>query len=163
MVIRGALGEMLTALVIAAVLAVLIRVFVFSSLGVTLVAVEGHSMEPLFQSGDLVLVEHVDPKDVHVGDIIVYKGCNGRLIIHRVAFICQGDSVIGANQACFVTWGDNNPYPDSLQMTCSPTYCRIGSFLQPCVPYSRVLGKVVVFNGVIYKIPFIGGLASIHR
>ena len=143
--------DLIVAVILAAIIAAVLELVVFRSAGFLLVTVEGVSMHPLFESGDIVLVEKVKPQDIHVGDIIVYKGCNGRLIIHRVYEVC----IVGGVY-CYVTWGDNNPFPDTPLISCSFTRC--GPYT--CIPYNRVLGKVTGFDNVIYKIPFIGGLAA---
>ncbi len=108
---------------------------------VTLAVVEGRSMEPTLQTGDLVMVIKVSPEDIHVGDIIVYKKPNGTFIIHRVIKIKQIN-----NQLYYVTQGDNNPIPDG-----------------PGVPYKDVIGKVVSVNDAPIKIPVIGYLSLMFR
>ncbi|AEM39798.1 peptidase S26B, signal peptidase [Pyrolobus fumarii 1A] len=144
-------------ILIAAVAALIIKT-AWSSMGLTLVVVEGASMEPLFHSGDLVLVQHVPPQDIHVGDIIVYQGCGGKLIIHRVYLICNNGGTY-----CYVTWGDNNPAPDTPNMICSTCLCTLDGIYQAAVPYEKVVGKVVEAGGFIYKVPYIGALASLLR
>ena len=145
--------DFLAAALLAAILAALLELLVFREAGIFLVTVEGRSMHPLFESGDIVLVEKVKPSDIHVGDIIVYRGCGGHLIIHRVFKVCVVDG-----SYCYVTWGDNNPVPDLPLISCT-TY-RCGNFF--CIPYSRVLGKVIGPDDMIYKVPFIGGLAALR-
>jgi signal peptidase len=85
-----------------------------SSLGgsTRLVVVEGHSMEPTYHFGDLVVARaNPHPK---VGDIIVYripKGdpAAGMLIIHRVRTIRPDGT--------FETQGDNRTTPDPFLIT----------------------------------------------
>jgi len=129
--------------VIDAVIFILVISFlVLNLLGiVTLAVVEGKSMEPTLQTGDLVLVIRVSPKDIHVGDIIVYKKLGGTFIIHRVIKIKHVD-----DQFYYVTQGDNNPIPDG-----------------PGVPYRDVIGKVVSINDAPIKIPVIGYLSLMFR
>ena len=43
----------------------------------------GHSMYPTIMANESVLVEPVDPVEIHKGDIILYRS-NGSLIAHRV-------------------------------------------------------------------------------
>ena len=68
--------------------------------------VDGTSMLPTLEGGDLVVIQGVPVSDVHVGDIIVYgPPCSlvGSSVIHRVVNITsQG----------LVTKGDNNPGTD---------------------------------------------------
>ncbi len=108
---------------------------------VTLAVVEGRSMEPTLQTGDLVLVVKVSPEDIHVGDIIVYKKPSGTFIIHRVIKIKRVD-----DQFYYITQGDNNPIPDG-----------------PGIPYKDVIGKVVSVNDAPIKIPVIGYLSLMFR
>ncbi len=104
--------------------------------------VEGKSMEPLLQTGDLVLVVKVSPSDIHVGDVVVYKRPGGELVIHRVLKI---DKV--GNEYMYFIKGDNNPLPDGD------------------IPYSWILGKVAGIGGDVFKVPVLGyltlGLKSI--
>ncbi|RMI06875.1 S24/S26 family peptidase, partial [Cellulomonas triticagri] len=69
----------------------------------TLTIVSGHSMEPTYRTGDLVVSRCGVPE---VGDVVVYSppdSTNGR-IIHRVA---GGDAVDG-----WIIQGDNNDFLD---------------------------------------------------
>ena len=71
------------------------------------VLVSGHSMNPLYHTGDMILVER--RSHYHVGDIIAYhvpKGdpMAGAQVIHR---IIGGDATHG-----FVVKGDNRTAPD---------------------------------------------------
>ena len=68
--------------------------------------VDGTSMLPTLEGGDLVVIQGVSPGDVHIGDIIVYgPPCSntGSSVIHRVVEI---------NSQGLVTKGDNNPFND---------------------------------------------------
>ena len=72
-----------------------------------LVIVSGHSMDPTFHTGDLVLAW--PGADYEVGDIAPYRVPEGEpgaggLVIHRVV---GGDGTSG-----YVMQGDNNPTPD---------------------------------------------------
>jgi signal peptidase len=72
-----------------------------------LVIVSGHSMDPTFHTGDLVLAWPAD--EYHVGDVAPYRvpagePGEGGLVIHRIV---GGDARSG-----FVMQGDNNPAPD---------------------------------------------------
>ncbi len=64
--------------------------------------VDGTSMLPTLEGGDLVVIQNVPIGDVHVGDIIVYNGLcstSGLSVVHRVV------EVRGAG---LITRGDNN-------------------------------------------------------
>jgi len=128
--------------------------------------VSGVSMEPILHSGDVVFIEKVNPSQVHVGDVIVYKWIGKKYVIHRVAKIYKFD-----NRLCFVTWGDDrktNPFPDPGY----PSECGYVKVKDPItkryviasgVPSYEILGKVVSFKGYIIKIPYIGSLAIVLR
>ncbi len=100
--------------------------------------VDGTSMLPTLEGGDLVVIQSVSISDVHVGDIIVYgPPCSntGASVIHRVITIQNGYPI---------TKGDNNPDTDIRELIASsPIY-------QSCL-----VGKVV------FVVPYIERLASL--
>jgi len=118
---------------------------------VPLAAVASGSMLPTLERGDLVVVRGASANDIHVGDIIVYKSCQGPLIIHRVIAVVKE----GRNYY-YVTKGDNNP--DSDFFLGQFVDCKTGTPL-PGVPYSRVEGKVVTVGGYVLKVPYLGYVA----
>lgn len=69
----------------------------------TFAVVDGMSMEPTLQGGDLV-VARVQPS-YGLGDLIVFPVADGRVVIHRI--------VAGSTDAGWTTQGDNNELPDS--------------------------------------------------
>jgi signal peptidase I len=98
--------------------------------------VDGHSMLPTLEGGDLVVIQSVPLGDVHVGNIIVYGApcsANGESVVHRVVNITAEG---------LITKGDNNQYTDQ--------YYRIAvsPITQQCLE-----GKVV------YVIPYVELLA----
>ncbi len=101
--------------------------------------VDGYSMFPVLRMGDIVFSYKCSPQDIHVGDIIIYRGIDGKLIIHRVIKVIVRDG-----KYYYVTKGDNNPIEDYFEFT------------GPGVPYSRVVGKVFDINGAVFKIPYLG-------
>jgi signal peptidase len=68
--------------------------------------VNGHSMEPTYFTGDLVLVRKAT--NYHAGDIVAFHAQNG-IVIHRVK---AGDGVAG-----YETQGDNNSWVDPWRPT----------------------------------------------
>ncbi len=75
-----------------------------------LVVVEGISMEPTLQGGDLLLVKGIQNKSaIQVRDIIIFYEPydKSNLVVHRVISITR---LYG--QEAFRTMGDNNPIPD---------------------------------------------------
>ncbi|QQG48941.1 MAG: signal peptidase I [archaeon] len=102
--------------------------------------VDGTSMLPTLEEGDLVVLEHASFSDVHVGDIIVYDppcSATGSSVIHRV---------VASSPDGFTTRGDNNPLPDQDPSARIAT----GPITQDCI-----VGKVV------FVVPYVERLASL--
>ncbi len=114
--------------------------------------VEGRSMEPLFHTGDAVLLRSVAPEEIRPGDILVYETPDGRYIIHRVIKVYESRGTY-----CFIVKGDNNLVPDMGFPPCPPYGGTRG------VPYSSVKGVVAEVLGVPVKIPYIGGFTLLIR
>ncbi len=73
---------------------------------VTYILVSGHSMEPTFYTGDLVLLRRAP--DYTIGDVVAYRVKGGN-VIHRI--------VGGTSADGFIMLGDNNKGPDPWQPT----------------------------------------------
>jgi len=83
------------------------------------VVVEGVSMEPTLHEGDILIVKGVHPKDIEIGDIIVFESSEStphilpnKTVVHRVIDIKYDEE---RNQYLYLTKGDNNktnPIPD---------------------------------------------------
>lgn len=100
--------------------------------------VEGVSMLPTLEDGDLVVIAQTPVSDIHVGDIIVYGSpcsSSGLSVIHRV---------VGSLGGGFITKGDNNLANDQVE--------RIA--VSPITP-NCIEGKVV------FVIPYVERLASL--
>ncbi len=70
--------------------------------------VYGSGMGAALDSGDLVIVTDVDPKDIAVDDTIIYHSpLNGTITAHRVIRVHMLD-----DQPVFRTQGDGNEQPD---------------------------------------------------
>lgn len=98
--------------------------------------VDGHSMLPTLEGGDLVVIQNVPISDIQVGNIIVYNGlCStgGESVVHRV---------VNITKAGLITKGDNNPGTDQALNIAS------GPITQQCLE-----GKVV------FIIPYVELLA----
>lgn len=118
--------------------------------------VNGRSMEPLLHTGDLVFMSKRG--SIEVGDIIVYQDRTGKYIIHRVVAVYTYKGV-----KCYVTKGDNNPYPD----TGYPGICRkpvnVGGGIGYGIPEDKVVGVVLGVKGNPIKIPYLGALTLIYK
>jgi signal peptidase I len=107
--------------------------------------VDGVSMWPTLESGDLVVIQPVSMNEVHIGDIVVYGppcSVGGTSVIHRVV-----GEVNDTEGGGFSTQGDDrrtNPDTDQvLGIASSP-------ITQDCL-----IGKVV------FTVPYIERLASL--
>ncbi len=58
--------------------------------------VNGTSMQPLLHTGDIVTIEKC--KDIHRGDIILYRRENGHFVLHRVYRIKESIWFVGDHQ-----------------------------------------------------------------
>jgi signal peptidase I len=96
--------------VLTAVVGLTIFWFSFGFFGFRPAFVPSHSMEPLINQGDLVLVGPTDADTVKVGDIVLYELPNRQRVLHRVADIRTGES--GGREYIFK--GDNNNTEDLM-------------------------------------------------
>lgn len=99
-------------------------------------AITSGSMWPALDIGDLVLIEGVgSPKDLKVGDIVVYRSSGG-FTIHRIVSI-RGNSIC--------VKGDANMTADAPVM------------------YDEVVGRAVTCNGQPVKIPYLGEITILFN
>lgn len=121
---------------------VLLLVFAYLLLNYTR-RVDGISMLPTLESGDLVVIQPVSMNDVHIGNIIVYGppcSVGGNSVIHRVV---GGNATSG-----FITQGDDrktNPNTDQ-------TYNDIAN---------RPITQACLVGKVVFIVPYIERLASL--
>jgi len=116
----------------------------------TWVIVNGNSMEPLFYSGDLVIVRGAE--FYQVGDVVAYKNMQlGKFVIHRI---------IREESGRFVLQGDNNSWTDGYE----PASNEIIGKQWIHIPF---IGKVMNwFRKPIYlslSVCLMGGLLMISR
>ena len=129
------------ATVYVVVFVVLLLVFAYFLLNYTR-RVDGVSMLPTLEEGDLVVIQPATMGDIHVGDIIVYGppcSTNGESVIHRVV----GTAPSGG----FYTQGDDRK---TNQNTDQALDIARGPITQSCL-----IGKVV------FIVPYIERLASL--
>ncbi len=107
--------------------------------------VDGFSMLPTLEGGDLVVIQNVPIDQIHVGDIIVYSGlCStmGESVVHRV---------IETTGTGLITKGDNNPQPDQYlhQIATGPItqQCLEGKVVY-VIPYVELLAYEIDANGL---------------
>ena len=106
--------------------------------------VDGTSMLPTLEGGDLVVIQNVPISQIHVGDIIVYNGlcsAGGESVVHRVVNItAQG----------LITKGDNNARTDQYYgIAISPitSQCLEGKAVF-VIPYVELLAYYIDQNGL---------------
>jgi signal peptidase len=95
-----------TTWVLVAVVAVSLLWFNTGLLGARPTLVAGVSMEPTFETGDVVITRKVSAEDIQVGDVIHYRSEKG-FVLHRVVDI-QTDK----GEPVFITRGDNSGVND---------------------------------------------------
>ena len=108
--------------------------------------VDGHSMLPTLEGGDLVVLQSVPIGDIHVGDIIVYGApcsAGGESVVHRV---------INITSTGLITKGDNNQHPDQYlqaEIAVSPItqQCLEGKVVF-VIPYVELLAYYVDANSL---------------
>lgn len=65
-----------------------------------------------FEQGDIMILKGVEPKDIKIGDVLVYETSrHSNPIIHRVVAVEHDDDL------SFTTKGDHNPVPDNDKVT----------------------------------------------
>ncbi len=113
-------------------------VILTSSRVIMFAVVEGKSMEPLLQTGDVVIVINAGISKPNVGDVVVYRKADGTYVIHRVIAIDYANS-------CLIIKGDNNLMPDG------------------CIASSRVVGKVLSVGTSVIKVPGLGYITLLFK
>ncbi|NKY39505.1 signal peptidase I [Cellulomonas septica] len=110
----------------------------------TLTIVSGHSMEPTYETGDLVVSRCGEPQ---VGDVVVYRPdeLDGGRIIHR---LIGGDGTNG-----WVVQGDNNDWTDPF----APTNDQILGVAQLHVAKVGLVGRLVASPWVFGSCLLIAG------
>ncbi|QHT58060.1 signal peptidase I [Cellulomonas sp. H30R-01] len=110
----------------------------------TLTIVSGHSMEPTYETGDLVVSRCGEPQ---VGDVVVYRPeqLDGGRIIHRLV---GGDGTNG-----WVVQGDNNDWTDPF----APTNDQILGVAQLHVAKVGLVGRLVASPWVFGSCLLIAG------
>ena len=106
--------------------------------------VDGTSMLPTLEGGDLVVIQNVPIADIHVGDIIVYNGLcssSGLSVVHRVVQITSSG---------LITKRDNNYATDQA------SNIAVAPITQKClegkvafvIPYVELLAYYVDIYGL---------------
>ena len=115
---RSRAGKILSGIVFYLVLATAVATaFLYGTrtgaknfLGYSYANVLTRSMQSEIPQGSLVLVKHVDPAEIQVGDDVTYLPQDGSTVTHRVMTIYENYNESGIRG--FVTKGVENPAPD---------------------------------------------------
>ncbi len=106
----------------------------------------GSSMQPLVRDGDVLLVRPVTPAQVHVGDVVLYHGAPGQVVVHRVVRRLRG-----RGECRFVVQGDAVPRPDGA-IPAAQIYGRVAVLERDGVPFAldgpvmRLLGRLAALR-----------------
>lgn len=152
---RLLIGRALMALLVSFIVVIVVLYGYTIAIG-GFAVVNGRSMEPLLHTGDLVFMSKRG--DIEVGDIIVYQDRTGKYIIHRVVAVYTYKGV-----KCYVTKGDNNPYPDTGYPGTCRKPVRVEGGVGYGIPEDKVVGVVLGVKGNPVKIPYLGALTLIYK
>lgn len=129
-------------------------------MGYEINVVLSNSMEPVYTTGELLLVKPAMANEVKVNDIISYKGSGNtdNVITHRVTDIDQNNQI-------FITKGDANNSQDSNPVS----FTRLKGIVEVNIPYlgyiygliQSVSTKIVLVSLVLIYI--IANLLMKHR
>ncbi|MGQ9780656.1 MAG: signal peptidase I [Nitrososphaeria archaeon] len=98
--------------------------------------VEGISMHPTLEDGDLIIIDRTDYDNLKVGDIIVFNSSIYHFrIVHRIVDVRSIDG-----EKVFITQGDNTHAPD-------PSYVGkenyVGRYVNIRIPYAGFIGEAL--------------------
>jgi len=145
--------------IMGTVVSLFLFVAIASCFGWRFDVVTGKSMEPTFDVGGLVVTRPVEPKDVMIGDPILFKVPNVEAFMcHRVVDIRET-----GNELFFQTKGDGRQYPDA-DLVSSQDLVGKAIFYVPHVANVAYLFRLhqtpVVFMGKPLSIAFLFVLAT---
>lgn len=141
------------------VLTIILALFVFNKglklvmgTDVPLAIVEGRSMWPTYDDGDILLVVGAKSSDLKVGDVIIYRKYDNTFVVHRIV-----DKSFIDGKWVFRTQGDNNSYPDPYPVQEDQVVGRVEARLIPKVgvifkvlmPYKYAIICLLIIAAVI--------------
>lgn len=119
------------------------------ALGREMYVVRGASMQPAIPVGAVILVRHVEPTAIEVGDIITFRAPNQTLVTHRVVGISSTDEIT------FATKGDGSSAADAIVVSSGALVGRVETF----VPHLGVVISVLASTlGAVAALGVLGGL-----
>ena len=138
--------------IVSTILLILCFIYLIITLGPRLLGYEvnvvlSNSMEPVYSTGELLLVKPAKADEIKVNDIISFKGSgvSGNVITHRVIKIDQ----------VFITKGDANSSQDSNPVA----FSRLNGIVKINIPYIGYIYGMI--QSMIAKI-ILAGLVLIY-
>jgi signal peptidase I len=122
------------------------------------------SMAPSMNPGDIVISNHIDPKDVHLNDVItfIYADYPKKFITHRVVNVASSE----AGMIQYQTKGDANKEPDGRWVQSQEVVGKV-TFVIPYLGYVSNFAKSKLGFLTIIIIPAIliisQGVWTIHK
>jgi signal peptidase I len=112
--------------------------------------VRGGSMSPAIPVGSVVIIRHVDPEAVQVGDVVTFHGTNDSVITHRVVGLPTETST------GFQTKGDASDEVDPFGVPAEALIGTVDVLVPGAGAVLLTLGTTV---GVVAALALLGGLA----
>lgn len=137
--------------VLGAGLGLLLAVAVPLAFGLRPLTVLSGSMEPAIGTGDVVVVERIEPREAHVGDVVTFRDPehSGRLITHRVRRIHARDGELR-----FTTKGDANNSVERWSLSPEGELSRV-HFHVPAIGYVLSWTRTKFGRLAIFVIPLL--------
>ena len=122
---------------------------VLSAVGRETYIVRGGSMEPALPIGSVVIVQHVDPAQLSIGDIVTFTAANKTTVTHRIT------EVVSGAQLGFHTKGDASSGADGMIMPAPSVSGRV-EYVVPGL--GLVIAALASTIGTLAAIGLLGGL-----
>lgn len=137
--------------VLGAVLALLAAVALPLAFGMRPLTVLSGSMEPAIGTGDVAVVERIDPRSAQIGDVVTFRdpGRGGKLVTHRVRSIHAQ-----RGELRFVTKGDANNSVESWSLSAEGDLSRV-RYHVPLAGYVLAWTRTRVGRLAIFVIPLL--------
>ncbi len=111
--------------------------------------VRGASMQPAIPLGGAIVINHVEPAAVRVGDVITFRAPNAAVVTHRVVGIAATDPL------SFATKGDASQATDAVVVPGSALIGHVEFLVPGLGVLLTVLGSTL---GAVATLGMLGGL-----
>ena len=122
---------------------------VMPAIGRVTYIVRGGSMQPALPIGSVVIVQHVDPAQLSVGDIVTFTAANNTTVTHRITEVVPGA------QLGFHTKGDASLGADGMIVPAPSVSGRV-EYVVPGL--GQVITALTSTIGTLAAIGLLGGL-----